>query len=74
MITTLTTVAVILVIASVLFIGATAIITNMPKAFATTEAFVANLSGDKEVPPVQTQATGTAGFTQSHLICHMVFE
>ena len=53
----LTTVAVILVIASILSIGTTAIITNMPEAFATTEAFVATLSGDKEVPPVETQAT-----------------
>jgi hypothetical protein len=67
LITTLTTVAVILGIASVLSIGATTIITNMPKAFATTEAFVATLSGDKEVPPVETQATGTAGFSQPHL-------
>ena len=63
----LTTVAIILGIASVLSIGVTTIITNMPKAFATTEAFVATLSGDKEVPPVQTQATGTAGFSQPHL-------
>jgi hypothetical protein len=59
----LPTVALILGIASVLSIGVTTIITNMPKAFATTEAFVADLSGDKEVPPVQTQATSTAGFT-----------
>jgi hypothetical protein len=51
---TLTAVAVILGIASVLSTGATALITNMPKAFATTEAFVATLSGDKEVPPVDT--------------------
>ena len=64
---TLTTVAVILGIASVLSVGAIGIITNMPKAFATTEAFVATLSGDKEVPPVQTEATGTAGFSQPHL-------
>ena len=48
-------------------IGTTTIMTNMPKAFATTEAFVATLSGDKEVPPVQTQAKGTAGFSQPHL-------
>jgi hypothetical protein len=40
---------------------------KLPKAFGTTEAFVATLSVDKEVPPVQTQATGTAGFTQPHL-------
>lgn len=63
----LTTAAIILGIASVLSIGVTTIVTNMPKAFATTEAFVATLSGDKEVPPVQTQATGTAGFSQPHL-------
>ena len=64
---TLTAVAVILGVAMVLSLGATAIMSNMPTAFATTEAFVANLSGDKEVPPVQTQATGTAGFSQPHL-------
>ncbi|HEU4445072.1 MAG TPA: CHRD domain-containing protein, partial [Nitrososphaeraceae archaeon] len=64
---TLTAVAVILGVATVLSLGATAIVLNMPKALATTEAFVANLTGDKEVPPVQTQATGTAGFSQPHL-------
>ena len=41
--------------------------TNMPKALATTDAYVASLSGDKEVPSVDTQATGTAGFSQPHL-------
>ena len=61
------TTAVILGIAESLSIGTTTIMTNMPKAFATTEAFVATLSGDKEVPPVQTQAKGTAGFSQPHL-------
>ena len=64
---TSTAVAVILGVATVLSLGATAIVLNMPKALATTEAFVANLTGDKEVPPVQTQATGTAGFSQPHL-------
>ena len=64
---TLTAVAVILGVASVLSLGATTIISNMPKALATTEAFVATLSGDREVPPVETQATGTAGFSQPHL-------
>jgi hypothetical protein len=64
---TLTAVAAILGAAMVLSLGATTIISNTPKAFATTEAFVATLSGDKEVPPVQTQATGTAGFSQPHL-------
>jgi CHRD domain len=63
----LTTVVVILGIVLVLSMGATAIITNTPKAFATTEQFAATLSGDKEVPPVDTQATGVAGFTQPHL-------
>ena len=64
---TLTAVAVILEVATVLSLGATAIISSMPQALATTEAFVASLSGDKEVPPIQTQATGTAGFSQPHL-------
>jgi hypothetical protein len=36
-------------------------------AFGTTEQFAADLLGNKEIPPVQTQATGTAGFTQPHL-------
>ena len=58
---------VILVIAAVFSLASTTIMTNIPKAFATTEAFVATLSGDKEVPPVDTNATGTAGFSQPHL-------
>ena len=47
--------------------AASTIMTNIPKALATTEIYVATLSGDKEVPPVTTQATGTAGFSQPHL-------
>ena len=47
--------------------AAATIMTNIPKALATTEIYVATLSGDKEVPPVTTQATGTAGFSQPHL-------
>ena len=39
----------------------------MPKAFATTEQFVATLDGTKEVPPVDANATGSAGFSQPHL-------
>jgi hypothetical protein len=35
-------------------------------AFATTEKYIASLSGQNEVPPVQTNATGTAGFTAPH--------
>jgi hypothetical protein len=57
----------ILVTASVLILASTTIMTNVPKAFATTEAFVATLAGDKEVPPVDTNATGSAGFSQPHL-------
>ncbi|MGH9973158.1 MAG: CHRD domain-containing protein [Nitrososphaeraceae archaeon] len=38
----------------------------MLAAFATTEAYVASLAGDKEVPPV-TGATGTAGCSRPHL-------
>jgi hypothetical protein len=57
----------IMVIASVLILASTTIMTNMPKAFATTEAFVATLAGDKEVPPVDTNATGSVGFSQPHL-------
>jgi CHRD domain len=60
--------AVIFVIASAISMGAAStIMTNIPKALATTEVYVASLSGDKEVPPVTTQATGTAGFSQPHL-------
>ena len=47
--------------------AASTIMTNIPKALATTQVYVATLSGDKEVPPVTTQATGTAGFSQPHL-------
>jgi hypothetical protein len=54
----------ILAIASVLFLASTTIMTNMPKAFATTSAYAATLAGDKEVPPVDTNAKGTAGFSR----------
>lgn len=57
----------ILAIASVLFLSSATIMMNMPKAFATTEAFVATLDGVKEVPPVDANATGSAGFSQPHL-------
>ena len=56
-----------LAITFVLILASTTIMTNMPKAFATTEQFVATLAGDKEVPPVDTNATGSAGFSQPHL-------
>ena len=59
--------AAILAIASVLVLASTTIMTNMPKVFATTDVFTATLSGDKEVPPVDTNAKGTAGFSQPHL-------
>ena len=35
-------------------------------AFATTEKYIASLSGQNEVPPHQTNAVGTAGFTAPH--------
>ena len=56
-----------LAITFMLILASTTIMTNMPKAFATTEQFVATLAGDKEVPPVDTNATGSAGFSQPHL-------
>jgi hypothetical protein len=56
--------ATIFVIASVLTLASTTIMTNMPTAFATTEQFVATLDGTKEVPPVDANATG---FSQPHL-------
>ncbi|HSA73530.1 MAG TPA: CHRD domain-containing protein [Nitrososphaeraceae archaeon] len=59
--------AAILVIASVLVLISTIIMTNMPNVFATTDVFTATLSGDKEVPPLDTNAKGTAGFSQPHL-------
>jgi len=59
--------AAILAIASVLVLTSTTIMTNMPKVLATTDIFTASLSGDKEVPPVTTNAKGTVGFSQPHL-------
>jgi len=56
----------IVAIASVLTMTGATIMTNMPNAFATTEVYTADLSGDKEVPPVDIQANGTAGFSQPH--------
>jgi hypothetical protein len=35
-------------------------------AYATVERYNAELSGDEEVPPVQTDATGSAEFTAPH--------
>ena len=65
---TMISAAVIFAIASAISLAAAStIMTNMPKALATTQVYVAPLSGDKEVPPVTTQATGTAGFSQPHL-------
>ena len=63
---TLKSTVVILTIASVMFLASTIIMTNMPKALATTEVLSASLSGDKEVPPVKINATGSAGFSQPH--------
>ena len=57
---------VIFVIALALSIAASGVMTNMPNAFATTEIYSATLSGDKEIPPVDIQANGTAGFNQPH--------
>ena len=59
--------ATILAIASLLTLASTTVMTNMPKAIATTEQFVATLDGTKEVPPVDDNATGSAGFSQPHL-------
>ena len=65
---TMISAAVIFAIASAISMAAAStIMTNIPKALATTQIYVATLSGDKEVPPVTTQATGTAGFSQPHL-------
>ena len=63
---TIKSAVVILTIASVMFLASTMIMTNMPKALATTEVVSATLSGDKEVPPVKINATGSAGFSQPH--------
>ena len=65
---TIVSAAIIFAIASAVSLAAAfTIMTNIPKALATTQVYVATLSGDKEVPPVTTQATGTAGFSQPHL-------
>jgi hypothetical protein len=58
---------IVLSIASVLFLASNTIGTDVPKVLATTEMFSATLSGDKEVPPVETDAKGSAGFSQPHL-------
>jgi hypothetical protein len=61
---TIKSTVVILIIASVLSLLSTTITTNMPRAYATTSAYAATLSGNKEVPPVDTNAKGTVGFSQ----------
>ena len=57
--------AAILAIATVLFLAST-LGPNVTKVFATTEMFSATLAGDKEVPSVDTDARGSAGFSQPH--------
>ena len=60
--------AAILAIASVLVLASTSIMTNTPKVSATDPSiFTATLSGDEEVPPVNTTAKGTMRFSQPHL-------
>jgi hypothetical protein len=61
----LTPFAITLAIASVL-VGS-ALSQNLKSAIASTDIFTATLGGDKEVPPVQTNATGSIGFSQPHL-------
>lgn len=39
---------------------------NILNAYATVAGFTAQLSGNEEVPPVQTDATGSAEFTAPH--------
>jgi hypothetical protein len=39
---------------------------NIKPAYATVAGFTAELSGNEEVPPVQTDATGSAEFTAPH--------
>ena len=39
---------------------------NILNAYATVTGFTAQLSGNEEVPPVQTDATGSAEFTAPH--------
>jgi CHRD domain-containing protein len=52
---------------SILLILATLAVATIPtsvtNSFAQEQRAIANLSGQEEVPPVQTQATGTAEFT-----------
>jgi hypothetical protein len=55
----------ILPIVAVLTLALTAPMT-ITTLFATTEMFSATLSGAKEVPPVDTDAKGSAGFSQPH--------
>ncbi|MDF2737066.1 MAG: hypothetical protein K0S93_922, partial [Nitrososphaeraceae archaeon] len=39
---------------------------NLLNAYATVAGFNVELSGNEEVPPVQTDATGSADFTAPH--------
>jgi hypothetical protein len=55
-----TTSSILLILAA---LAIAAIPTAYTNSFAQEQKAVANLSGQEEVPPVQTQATGTAEFT-----------
>ena len=66
-ITTMDIAAVILAIASILSMEQQKVMTNMPELFSHNRRLYSQSLGDKEVPSVDTQATGTAGFSQPHL-------
>jgi len=58
--------ALITVISSLTAINSLDIKPNLLNAYATVAGFNVELSGNEEVPPVQTDATGSAKFTAPH--------
>ena len=54
------------IVGSITAINSLDIKSNILNAYATVERYTAELSGNEEVPPVQTDATGSAEFTAPH--------
>ncbi|HET9805833.1 MAG TPA: CHRD domain-containing protein, partial [Nitrososphaeraceae archaeon] len=58
--------ALVTVVSSIIAINSFDTKPNILNAYATVSGFNVELSGNEEVPPVQTDATGSAEFTAPH--------
>ena len=63
---TTTITAILTLVCSISIINSSDIMPNLLNAYATLAQFNIELTGNEEVPPVQTDATGSAQFTAPH--------